>query len=90
MKRYLITLPASGGGDEAYALTAYDGSKLAEEDDCKKVGESYYVNGQEVSDADYLSVRTGILAHASAYTIKNSKNAAIEDAFDYIMLFENK
>ncbi len=87
---YLITLPASGGGDEAYALTAYDGSKLAEEDDCKKVGESYYVNGQEVSDADYLSVRTGILAHASAYTIKNSKNAAIEDAFDYIMLFENK
>ena len=53
---YLITLPASGGGDEAYALTSYDGEKLTEGEDCKKVGDSYYVNGQDVSDADYLSV----------------------------------
>ena len=87
---YLITLPASGGGDEAYALTSYDGEKLTEGEDCKKVGDSYYVNGQDVSDADYLSVRTGILAHASAYTIKNSKNSDLENAREYIMLFENK
>lgn len=87
---YLITIPASGGGDEAYALTSYDGETLAEGDDCKRVGESYYVNGQEVSDADFLSVRTGILAHASAYTLKNSKSANIADAIEYIMLFENK
>ena len=87
---YLITLPASGGGDEAYALTSYDGETLTEGEDCKKVGDSYYVNGQDVSDADYLSVRTGILAHASAYTIKNSKNSDLEGAREYIMLFENK
>lgn len=87
---YLITLPSSGGGDEAYALTYYDGESLEEGEDCKKIGETYYVNGQEVSDSDYLSVRTGILAHASAYTIHNSKNSSIEDAMDYIMLFENK
>ncbi len=87
---YLITIPASGGGDEAYALTSYDGEKLTEGEDCKKIGESYYVNGQEVSDADYLSVRTGILAHASAYTLKNSKSSDIADAMEYIMFFENK
>ncbi|MBQ8913695.1 MAG: hypothetical protein IJ054_06595 [Lachnospiraceae bacterium] len=87
---YLITLPSSGGGDEAYALTYYDGESLSEGEDCKKIDETYYVNGEEVSDSDYLSVRTGILAHASAYTIHNSKNSSIEDAMDYIMLFENK
>lgn len=87
---YIITIPASGGGDEAYALTSYDGEKLTEGEDCKKVGESYYVNGQEVSDADFLSVRTGILAHASAYTLKNSKSVNVENAVEYIMLFENK
>ena len=87
---YLITLPSSGGGDEAYALTYYDGETLTEGEDCKKVGDSYYVNGQDVNDADYLSVRTGILAHASAYTLKNSKNSDLEGAREYIMLFENK
>ncbi|MBO6115148.1 MAG: hypothetical protein J6P57_08840 [Lachnospiraceae bacterium] len=87
---YLITLPSSGGGDEAYALTSYDGSKLTEGDNCKKVGENYYINGTEVGEPDFLSVRTGILGHASAYTISNSKNASLEEAVDYIMLFENK
>ena len=87
---YLVTLPASGGGDEAYALTSYDGETLTEGEECKKVGDSYYVNGQDVSDADFLSVRTGILAHASAYTIKNSKNSDLAGAREYIMLFENK
>ncbi|MBQ8913376.1 MAG: hypothetical protein IJ054_04945, partial [Lachnospiraceae bacterium] len=87
---YLITIPSSGAGDEAYALTSYDGEKLTEGEDCKKIGENYYINGQEVSDADYLSVRTGILAHASAYTLKNSKSVDIADAMEYIMFFENK
>ena len=87
---YLITLPTSGGSDEAYALTYYDGETLTEGEVCKKSGETYYINGEEVSDADYLSVRTGILAHASAYTINNSKNADISEALEYIMLFENK
>ena len=85
----LVTIPASGIADEAYALTEYDGEKLTEGAVCKKSGETYYVNGAEVSDADYLSVRTGILAHISPYTIANSKNSAIEEAAEYIMLFGN-
>lgn len=87
---YLITLPSSGDAEEAYALTAYDGTSLTEGDECKKSGETYYINGQEVSDADFLSVRTGILAHASPYTLQNSKSVDINDAVEYIMLFENK
>ncbi|MBQ9609560.1 MAG: hypothetical protein IJV15_08980 [Lachnospiraceae bacterium] len=84
---YIITVPSSGVADEAYALTEYDGEGFAEGTVCKKSGETYYVNGEEVSDADYLSVRTGILSHISPYTIENSKNSSIEDSMEYIMLF---
>ena len=85
----LVTVPSSGLADEAYALTEYDGEKLTEGAICKKSGETYYVNGEEVSDADYLSVRTGILAHISPYTIANSKNSSIDEAAEYIMIFGN-
>lgn len=87
---YLIGFPVSFGrseGDE-YSLVQYDGSSLTQISYCQEMGSTYYVNGTESSDVDYLSARTSILSHADAYNVGNSKGSNLSDGETYILTYQ--
>lgn len=86
---YLIGYPIAfsrDGGDED-SLVQYDGANLTQISYVQKIGETYYVNGEETDDVDYLSERTTILAHADAYNVGNSKSASIEEGEGFILAY---
>lgn len=86
---YLIGFPIAftrNEGDEC-SLVQFDGSSLTQLSYCQEIGETYYVNGAEVSDVDYLSERTYILSFADAYNVGNSKGADMEGAEGFILAY---
>ena len=76
-----------GTGDEC-SLVQYDGNSLTQVSYCQEMGGTYYVNGAESNDVDYLSARTSILSHADAYNVGNSKGASLDDGETYILTFK--
>lgn len=85
----LIGFPIAFGrtaGDE-YSLVQFDGSSLTTVSYCQELGGTYYVNGAESNDVDYLSARTSILAHADAYNVGNSKGVSLDDGETYILAY---
>ena len=86
---YLICYPFAfdrEGGDED-SLVAFDGYSLSQISYVQKIGESYYVNGEETDDVGYLSERTTILKHAEAYNVGNSKGASTEEGENFILAY---
>ena len=66
---------------------AFDGYSLSQVSYVQKIGESYYVNGEETDDVGYLSERTTILKHAEAYNVGNSKGASTEEGESFILAY---
>ena len=86
---YLIGFPIAFGrseGDEC-SLVQFDGSNLTQIAYCQEIGSTYYVDGTESNDVDYLSARTSILSHADAYNVGNSKGASLDEGETYILAY---
>lgn len=86
----IVAFPNAFGREtgEEYALTAYDGSSIFETASCQKLGGTYYANSAEVSDVDYLSTQSEILAHSNGKTISAIGYAAVSDCESYIIAFK--
>lgn len=87
---YLIGFPIAftrSEGDEC-SLIQFDGNTLTQLSYCQEIGGTYYVNGAEVSDVDYLSERTYILSFADVYNVGNSKGADMEGAENFILTYK--
>lgn len=74
------------GGDED-SLIEFDGYSLSQVSYVQNIGETYYVNGAETDDVDYLSERTTILKHADAYNVGNTKGARTEEGEAFILAY---
>lgn len=86
---YLIGFPIAftrSEGDEC-SLIQFDGGELTQLSYCQEIGGTYYVNGAETNDVNYLSERTYILSFADAYNVGNSKGADLKDAEAFILAY---
>lgn len=86
---YLIGYPFAfdrEGGDED-SLVEFDGYSVSQISYVQKIGDTYYVNGEETDDVGYLSERTTILKHADAYNVGNTKGASIEEGEAFILAY---
>ena len=72
---------------EECQLVQFDGEELSFETKCQKIEDVYYVDGYQVSDADYLSAQSQVLANISQDAITNLKNSTLEDAEKYILAY---
>lgn len=86
----LITFPNAFGreaGDE-YALTAYDGSSIGSTTYCQHIGDTYYVNGSECTDAEFLSEKSDIMAHQSVNTIHYLGYSSLDEAKRLVLTYK--
>ena len=83
----LVIYPPNGG-DEGYALASISNGKVETGRSCYKAEDKYYIDGEEATDADYLSASTEILEHASDKIISNSKFGKLDNATKYILSFD--
>lgn len=84
---YIIAFPDTFGrttGDEC-SLLAFDGSDLTEESSCQYIDGTYYVNGAEDTDINYLSAQSAILAHANTVKVITSGYVGMTEGERYIM-----
>jgi hypothetical protein len=75
---------------EEVCLYNYDGQTLSAGRSAQKFGDSYYVNGEESVDIDYLSAQTSILLNQDVNRIQNSGYVSLEDYKEYIVSYENQ
>jgi hypothetical protein len=75
---------------EEVCLYNYDGESLTAGKSAQKIGDKYYINGEESTDIDYLSAQTAIMLNQDVTRIQNSGYVSLEDYKEYIMSYENE
>lgn len=72
---------------EECVLVEFDGTSFTFGTECQKIEDVYYVDGYEVSDADYLSAQSKVLANINEKVIGNSKYSSLTDSERYILSY---
>jgi hypothetical protein len=75
---------------EEVCLYNYDGESLTAGKSAQKIGDKYYINGEESTDIDYLSAQTAIMLNQDVTRIQNSGYVSLDDYKEYIMSYENE
>jgi hypothetical protein len=75
---------------EEVCLYNYDGESLTAGKSAQKIGDKYYINGEESTDIDYLSAQTAIMLNQDVTRVQNSGYVSLEDYKEYIMSYENE
>ena len=83
----LVAYPSIGGQGEYYRLLKYDGSSIYEISNCSRDGSTYYVNGAEVSNVDYLAAQSEIMSYESEKRLSNSGYVSLSVAENYILAY---
>jgi hypothetical protein len=87
----IVAFPVSFDRDtgEEVCLYNYNGKSLTAGRSAQKFGDSYYVDGAESTDIDYLSAQTAIMLNQDAVRIQNSGYVSLDDYKEYIISYEN-
>jgi hypothetical protein len=87
----IVAFPVSFDRDtgEEVCLYNYNGKSLTAGKSVQKFGDSYYVDGAESTDIDYLSAQTAIMLNQDVTRIQNSGYVSLEDYKEYIISYEN-
>ncbi len=85
----IIALPSEFGRDFAdeHVLLRFSGSALEQKKYTKKDGETYLVDNQEVSDAEFLTAQTSIVDHANNQRPSTMNYVEIGDYESYILSY---
>ncbi len=85
----LITSPIADGRTEGeeYQLLSYANTLLSSEMKCQYIDGVYYVNGEESTDVEYLSVKTDIMEHQSVDSIEFLGYTSVDKANSYILTY---
>jgi hypothetical protein len=88
----LVAFPICFGRDagEEVCLYNYNGETLSAGSSAQKIGSTYYVDGAESSDIDYLSAQTAIMLNQDVTRIQNSGYVSLDDYREYVITYENE
>lgn len=68
-------------------LVEFDGTSFTFGTECQKIDDVYYVDGYEVSDADYLSAQSQVLANINEKVVGNAGYSSLTDSERYILSY---
>ena len=85
----IIALPSEFNREfaEEHVLLRFSGTALEQKKYTKKDGETYAVDGQEVSDADFLTAQTSIVDHANNQRPSTMDYIDLSDYESYILAY---
>ena len=85
----IVALPSEFGRyyAEEHVLLRFTGSSLEQKKYTKKDGDNYYVDGAEVTDAEFLTAQTSIVDHASNQRPSIMNYVDISDYESYILAY---
>lgn len=87
----LITFPVAFGREktgEECSLVEYSGDRLGLVKSCHSIDGKFYINGAEVTEADYLVTRADILSHDLSKGLSDIEYKSLDEAITLILTYK--
>lgn len=85
----IVALPSEFGREfaEEHVLLKFSGTSLEQKKYTKKDGDAYFIDGNEVTDAEFLTAQTSIVDHASNQRPSIMEYVDLSDYESYILAY---